>query len=1221
MTNEPPFNDDLDHLLSDWHDENRLAAERGRAAIMDRLHDAPASSVSSHGTRHLFRTHGTGLLAAALFVVVALLAVLALPTKRNLAVAQIIQVPDGGKLEAFDPEGAFVGPCPLQHTAVNAEISGPFVRVNLAQRFENTYQQKIEAVYTFPMSHRGAVDQMKMTITDPSGEVRYVIGEVKERSLARYIYEQAKESGYVASLLEQERPNIFTQSVANIEPGATVLIEIAYIEVLESTDGEYTFEFPTVVGPRYIPGAMSSSIKDLPEGVVPKPGVVLLGPANIESTEHPGTEGWTATSIDAALKSAFATNPPPWAGLIGMPPFHAAFTATYSDGSSETGFLFNDNFGSINGRFFYWNLPTDSGNGFSPNTDQVPDASVITPMPVKPPLRAGHNISINVTLDTGGVGVTAFGAPLHEIEQSVNDGVYTVSLKDQKTIPNRDFVLRWRLEDDAIEESIFTHVSQEGGFLSMVLAPPARVEDATVRARELIFVLDTSGSMRGFPIEKSKGVATKAIASMRAGDTFNVITFSGSTAILWPDPRPATEANQAEAMRFIDTLQGGGGTEMMTAINAALVQTVAASSVLSPEQLVELPADGRKVAVGLNIAAISTENGTQWITVREGLTLPLSMSVVLPTPSATQHDLVLDGVWQINDGRRILNITAARWKDAPAFAPMRIAMFFTDGYVGNDQAIIQAVRDNAHSTRVFSFGIGNSVNRYLLDEMSAAGRGEVEYVLLNDEADKAVERLARRIQTPVLTDIQVSINGVDVTDVLPKNRDGLLPDLYDEKAIVLHARFVPPATGSISGSVTITGRTGHGRYERVIPVEFPAVEAANDSIATLWARAKVDDVLAPYLMQVQQQNLAPNVKAAVVRLGETFSIMTPYTSFIAVEKSRVTIGGQPMLVSVPIELPEGTSWEGFFQSDCPPAVQRRQAELLAMGGRGFVSEEAQEMDEPLAEFDDMLKKGEDAEVRLAGEAGSQSKLGSRREALGRHASPGQPFAPSAQPSNTRGSRIASARTRKRAQTLSGQPGGAASGPVATGGVRFYTSPSGGGGGGFGGGGGSNAAAPMTTTADLGLESVTIANAVDAIDKDRLGWDERAIAGELVDSPIPTPTAVALEIKVPSIDLDKIWRTLDRSLLLLALGATPEEVPGLPKKGLDGKPFVFEGSVEVTLLFDGSGGSSAALKALQAAGFTRQGESANGSIVVGRVAISDLLALAQVDVARRIVPTS
>ena len=423
--NENPVGDDLDQLLSEWHNENRAAAERGRAAIMNRLHNDPTTT--RHGAQHLFRTHGTGLLAAALFVAVVLIGVLALPSRQNLAIAQVIQVPDGGKLEAFDPDGRFVGPCPLQHTAVDANISGPFVRVNLTQDFQNNYQQKIEAVYTFPMSHRGAVDHMKMTIIDPDGGERVVIGEVKERSLARYIYEQAKASGYVASLLEQERPNIFTQSIANIEPGARILVEISYVEVLAATDGEYAFEFPTVVGPRYIPGSLTSPGRPLPEGAEFQPGVILRGPANLtvlketnEAAAEAPLEEWSAGAVNAALANSISVKPPEWANNLGMLPVTTEFKAVYSDGSKETGYLLEGGYGVINDRWFLWQLPqgTTPGGGFSPDTDQVPDASKITPMPVKPPTRAGHDISINVVLDTGGVAITSFEAPCTRLRRA-----------------------------------------------------------------------------------------------------------------------------------------------------------------------------------------------------------------------------------------------------------------------------------------------------------------------------------------------------------------------------------------------------------------------------------------------------------------------------------------------------------------------------------------------------------------------------------------------------------------------------------------------------------------------------------------------------------------------------------------------------------------------------------------------------------------------------------
>src|SRR5690606_23313361 len=109
-----------------------------------------------------------------------------------------------------------------------------------------------------------------------------------------------------------------------------------------------------------------------------------------------------------------------------------------------------------------------------------------------------------------------------------------------------------------------------------------------------------------------------------------------------------------------------------------------------------------------------------------------------------------------------------RWNEAGAAvtAPMRICCFMTDGYVGNDQAIIAAVKANAKTTRVFSFGIGNSTNRYLLDGMAKAGRGEVEYVLLNADADAAAKRFAERIRTPVLTDVELTFSdGLIITDL------------------------------------------------------------------------------------------------------------------------------------------------------------------------------------------------------------------------------------------------------------------------------------------------------------------------------------------------------------------------------------------------------------------------------------------------------------------------
>ncbi|MEZ5352751.1 MAG: VIT domain-containing protein [Bryobacteraceae bacterium] len=139
--------------------------------------------------------------------------------------------------------------CPLKHTDVKANISGFLARVTVTQEFENPLAEKIEAVYTFPLPNKAAVDDMTMHVAG-----RTVRGKIKERDEARKIYEDARNRGHVASLLDQERPNIFTQAVTNIPPGEKVKIVISYVETLPYEAGTYEFVFPTVVGPRYIPG-------------------------------------------------------------------------------------------------------------------------------------------------------------------------------------------------------------------------------------------------------------------------------------------------------------------------------------------------------------------------------------------------------------------------------------------------------------------------------------------------------------------------------------------------------------------------------------------------------------------------------------------------------------------------------------------------------------------------------------------------------------------------------------------------------------------------------------------------------------------------------------------------------------------------------------------------------------------------------------------------------
>ncbi|MFH1747854.1 MAG: VIT domain-containing protein [Planctomycetota bacterium] len=621
----------------------------------------------------------------------------------------------GGALHILKPDGQTAGACPLKHTDVQADIAGFVGRVTVRQVFHNPTEQKIEAVYVFPLPQDAAVDDMVMTVGD-----RRIVGQIKEREEAREIYEAAKAAGHVASLLDQERPNIFTQSVANIEPGVEVTIEISYTETLKYEDGLFEWVFPMVVGPRYIPGG----------GSAPDP---------------------------------MTTGTP---------------------------------------------------------TAQVPDADKITP-PVTPKgTRAGHDISLTVTIDAG-IPVEDAASELHEIEVTTPAGrpagAVCVTLKNQATIPNKDFILRYRLAPEGIGDAFLTHHDERGDFFTLVLQPPRRIVPAELMSRELIFVLDTSGSMSGFPIEAAKQVMAKAIDQMRPGDTFNMITFAGDTHVLWEQPRAATPENITEAQAFLVERRGGGGTEMMKAINAALFQ---------PEQ----------------------------------------------------HQATI--------------------------LPIRVVCFMTDGYVGNDMAIIDAVKQNAGTTRVFSFGIGNGVNRFLLDGMALAGRGEVEYVTLESNAAAAAERFHERILAPVLTDISIDWGDLPVADVYPK----LIPDLFSAKPIMIHGRLTGPAVGTIK----LHGNTGTGPYESIIDLDGSATGTNHPVLPSLWARAKIADLMMQDYEGLQNGNLSDELKREITALGIDFRLMTQFTSFVAVEEMTVTVGGEPVKVNVPVEMPEGVSYEGVF---------------------------------------------------------------------------------------------------------------------------------------------------------------------------------------------------------------------------------------------------------------------------------------------------------------------
>jgi len=594
---------------------------------------------------------------------------------------------------------------PLKHTDVKIEVSGFVASATVTQHYHNPFEKPIEAVYTFPLPDDAAVDDMQMTIGD-----RTIKGLIKRKKEAREIYEQAREKGQRASLLEQERPNIFTQSVANIMPGDNIVITIRYVHILHYAEGHYELVFPMVVGPRYIPGKVAT------------------------------------------------------------------------------------------GR---------SGTGWAADTDVVPDASRITPPVLRPGTRTGHDIALSVKLDAG-VAIKNMLSISHVIDiKPINSHKKKIQIHRADTLPNKDFVLRYQVAGKAPEMATIVHHDERGGFFTLMIQPQRIVTDEQVIPRELIFIVDTSGSMSGFPIEKSKEAMRRLIKGMRPLDSFNVVRFAGDTGTLWKRPRPHTTTNVNEALRYVESFRGMGGTEMRKGIVEALAQPAA------------------------------------------------------------------DGY-------------------------LRIAFLLTDGYIGNEFGIFQAIEKERRGARVFSLGVGSSVNRYLLDRAAEIGRGEAFYVRQDEDSQKVIDKFFDRVDRPALAHIEIDWGNLDVTELQPAK----VPDLWAGQPIRIHGRY----TQGGKETIVVRGQLANRSYEQKLRVRLPKNKQAHESMATIWARQKVHQLMNQMVRDGQTKELIEKI----TQLGLTYRLMTQWTSFVAVEEKVVNVNGKPQTVVQPVEMPEGVSYEGVF---------------------------------------------------------------------------------------------------------------------------------------------------------------------------------------------------------------------------------------------------------------------------------------------------------------------
>ncbi|MEJ2533687.1 MAG: marine proteobacterial sortase target protein [Halioglobus sp.] len=385
---------------------------------------------------------------------------------------------DSGLLWLREEGSGGYRPAVMQMSRVHFAISGMVATVTLEQSFRNDSDRWQEGVYGFPLPETAAVRHLEMVV----GE-RRIVGRVRERAVAEKIYREAKASGRKASLVEQQRPNLFTNRVANIGPGEVITVRLEYVQEVAFIEGEFSLRFPMTLTPRYMPGS---------------PVTAPVGEA-----------------------ATLSVNP----------------------------YL-----------------------GWARATDRVPDADAISPLQHPGPGSDGaplNPVAITATLDAG-MPLARVASPYHDIAMERRGGVYEIGLAGGASEMDRDFVLTWQPVTGAAPAAALFTEEVGGEYFGLLMVVPPRAEPAAVAPREIVFVVDTSGSMGGVAIEQARASMTRALRQLSAGDRFNIIAFDSTHRALFRAPVPASRHHVGQALEFVRQMRASGGTEMLPALRAAL---------------------------------------------------------------------------------------------------------------------------------------------------------------------------------------------------------------------------------------------------------------------------------------------------------------------------------------------------------------------------------------------------------------------------------------------------------------------------------------------------------------------------------------------------------------------------------------------------------------------------------------------------------------------------
>lgn len=603
---------------------------------------------------------------------------------------------------SFRAEGEDYQPALTQSTKVRFSVSGMLATVTVEQEFLNAGSQWVEGVYVFPLPEEAAVRSMEMRV----GE-RRIVGTVRERVEAKRIYKKALAAGKKASLIEQQRPNLFTNRVANIGPGESISVSLEYVQSVEYRQGSFSLRLPTTITPRYMPGQVGSE-------------------------EH---------RVESLMDETLT-----------IMPDHG------------------------------WAMPTD----------EVSDGHLISPLLFSAqgsdatPL---NRIEISARLDMG-MPLASVDSPYHEIALSRRAGVYDIKLAQGHAEMNRDFVLRWTPVSGGSPGAAFFTEKVEGEYFGLLmLVPPAVERTPEPAAREIVFVVDTSGSMGGVSISQARNSLDRALRHLRPQDQFNIIEFNSDWRALFRQAVAANRHNVQLAAEYVRHLDASGGTEMMPALRAAL------------------------------------------------------------SPPGPQDEM-------------------------RAEAALRQVVFITDGAVGNESALYEEIVRNLGPSRLFTVGIGSAPNSWFMRKAAEYGRGTFTYIGDVREVGQKMDALFEQLSNPMAT--HLSVDWPAGAEVWPAR----VPDLYQGEPLLVAVKFGEHMSGH---ALKIQGRSGNREWVRELQLPGaldPQTLKSSDGVASFWARKKI----AGLLDEKHRGKADPWVRERVLPLALKHSLMSPYTSFVAVEE-------------------------------------------------------------------------------------------------------------------------------------------------------------------------------------------------------------------------------------------------------------------------------------------------------------------------------------------------